>query len=364
MPPTPLPGGVLLQPRGCFVCKSTVDLILCPMCNVVEYCKAHWEDGTEEDYDALHLDICAAVHSKRGDISLIERAFDDNTLINAVASAPFLPFWRALLFHLGIMEDYYDAKKNLIRALIATHTVHAIQEASAQVIQTMNIMDGDFVCLRYFGPGLFLRMGEDNLCYDFIKFCVRTSNNSFNNVYRANGPIPLLTEEHVRYENILEPVDFFLQHDRETLLEVSATLLKIKFILELKRVQSAMPNLKARLPPEMVDKVISSMVSPAIFNHGDRHDIFQQLQIDANPVINLLEGQVSLLFNHVRESNKWMWSAIVSPHLLGYDEPLVVEEAAKDDPELAEVQWVFENQLSIWMTIPGAVDMVRYYLDH
>ncbi|MCJ1284710.1 hypothetical protein MMC26_004046 [Xylographa opegraphella] len=173
-------------------------------------------------------------------------------------------------------------------------------------------------------PGLDLRLGRDQQCYDFCKWWVTTGQREDCDWGNMDNP----------YLDI-KGADVF-----ESPLESFVDAYYINF---------GVAVILIKVPQEVLDKVRGYLVSPVV---GERKDIMNLT--DQSPLIRKLEGQVQELYSRVKKSNKHFWPALLKP-----GKHLVVQKESHSSGSVEHMQVVLQTYFDAWVETPGAIEVIK-----
>ncbi|XDG09919.1 hypothetical protein ABKA04_009534 [Annulohypoxylon sp. FPYF3050] len=163
-----LPFGLATE-SGCPVCRPNqrpqTQLLLCSGCKVVLYCGAEHQKKHRSKHKAVCTSIIksreklekeeATLRAHPGDILLPSNVFE-----NGVGR-----FWG-----LHDTRDYMRARFAAADALLQANTIKAVEKALAHFQDMLRLCRSDNLGIRDIVPGLLLRLGREQECYDFLKW--------------------------------------------------------------------------------------------------------------------------------------------------------------------------------------------------
>ncbi|KAK6386359.1 hypothetical protein LTR65_009084 [Meristemomyces frigidus] len=202
-------------------------------------------------------------------------------------------------------RDYMRARFAHVEGLLKINTFEAVRVALVHLEDMLRLCRGDNMGVRALMPALYLRLGRDQECYDFIKWWFTVSENDHYDW--GNMDLPYLD---MHGADPFEPVDRCKPFYKLAML-VSLTLLKIRLLLELRSVQNAIA-VGGKVPQEILDHVREQMVGPVLANNRDlMKDVMNGRPLA--PYITMLKSQISELYDHGKQENEHMWPALLSP---------------------------------------------------
>jgi hypothetical protein len=149
-------------------------------------------------------------------------------------------------------------------------------------------------------------------------------------------------------ENAFEPPDLFAGRFPAIAHVTSVALLKIRILFDLQALKSA-AVIGEKVPQEVLDNICNQMVGNIV---ARRQDIMEGKNLD--PLIEDLQTQVSDMYNTVKNSNKYFWSALLRPGA-----SLTARPEAYSRGSEAEMQLVLQYSYNSWAETPGAIDYIR-----
>jgi hypothetical protein len=184
----------------CPVCSSTEHLLRCQGCKVRVYCG---REHQVSDRDA-HKKACNSIKKAQHTLDLKEQELRAHP--GDFMTPPNL-FEEGVGHFWGIHETrpYMRARYALIESLLKIKTSHAVQSALNHALDMLRLCRGDNIGVRDCIPAMFLRLGKDQACYDFIKvgdilsaylsfpYVSRVAFRFFSHVSRINNPSSRLT---------------------------------------------------------------------------------------------------------------------------------------------------------------------------
>lgn len=227
-----------------------------------------------------------------------------------------------------------ECRHRLIDGLGKIRTVRAVEASLKHALHFIHLEVYCFKGLQHRIPPLFLRLGRDQGCYDYIKwFHYRGYRVDY--IKNANA-------------NALESVEYMCSSRHVS--HVSAmTLLKIKLLLDVRSLKNS-TILGTRLPLEILQNVQRYIPQSMIISNDKK--IMYLSNFDS--LLEELISQVVLLYKTVSEANKYMWRALLEAEDHRDKEP---EDYVSDHMRdiLPMVQW----SMDAWLETPGALELIR-----
>ncbi|KAI1212739.1 uncharacterized protein F4807DRAFT_348150 [Annulohypoxylon truncatum] len=316
-----IPFGLAAE-SGCPVCypnmRSQTQLLLCSGCKVVLYCGAEHQKKHRPEHKAACTSIVksraklekeeATLRAHPGDILLPGNIFE-----NGVGR-----FW-------GIIgtRDYMRARFAAADALLQINTTKAVEKALAHFQDMLRLCRSDNLGIRDIVPGLLIRLGREQECYDFLKWwAVIDDEHHYNGHYDwGDASLPYLD---IRGADAFEAVDAFASCLSLSQLVILA-LLKLRLYLDIECYDPQYMDFGSPWPPTPTDfmRPIGEIAQKRV----------GMITSSGVPEISeLLKDQYQALIGMVHKKNPFFWEALVdtsedTPSLPSMYSPGSVEEA-------------------------------------
>ena len=328
-------GELALSPSpSCAYCNASnydTALFPCNACKVVHYCDRQHQ-AVHRDY---HQEACRAIFRSQ---MLLDH--EEAKLRSGRSDWPALPnvFEREIgnFWVLARTRDYMRARNTLIEALLMVKTHAAVEAAHGHCMDMLRLSRCDKMAIREKVPGLKLRLGKEQECYDFCKWWATTNGEGECDWNDMSNPYLDFRDAQI-YE---PPLDIFgdLHHC------VAVTLIKIrllKFVRDLPNLSEAREGVRFQPATETVvaenERLISAAENQAIG-------------------IEMLEQQIEQLHEAVDDMNRYLWNGFLWPaNFLDY-EP---EPGSYDHGSVLEMRVLVQHFYDAWMETPGALDKIR-----
>ncbi|KAF4627905.1 hypothetical protein G7Y89_g10247 [Cudoniella acicularis] len=323
----------------CPVCNSKNKLSKCAGCKVVPYCSKEHQVAHHNSHKAA----CNAIQRAQKNLDREEQA------LRSHPGDMFMPtnvFEDAVGHFWGIHEtrDYMRARYALIEALLKVKQFDAVQAAFDHIMDILRLCRSDNMGVRSQAPALFLRLGKDQECYDFIKWWSTTGERD--DYDWGDMDMPYLD---LKGEDVFEPVDLYTEEFHDLGHTVAITLLKIKLLLDVKALHSS-TVIGEVIPQEVLDNIRGQLVTRTVII--EHKDIMEGK--DHAPLIEKLESQVEELFKSVNSTNKFFWPALLNPRSNLTARPSHYSPGTKEHMQLT-LQFTYDA----WAETPGAIDIIR-----
>lgn len=327
----------------CGTCKTEQDLVRCQGCQVVFYCS---RDHQTSDWPQ-HGPTCETIKKTRNKVAAEvdhlnalpdSREFREKPFENSVGH-----FW-------GIANtcDYMQARYDHVEELLKIKNRTAVQTALDHLLDMLRLNRGDNMCVQYFIPALYLRLGREQACYDFIKWW-RTSATDDNHDL-DDLDLPYLDIENA---NAFEPLQVLTMNDAGLPHRAMLCLLKWRLGWDLTALENASIAAGDKVPAELLDAIRSHMLNPAAHNNiALKRDVENGRDIDGH--LDRLEQQVNYLFNILQYFNEHYWGAVVEP-----GSHLTARPPHYSLGDVSEMQLALAQTYDAWAETPGAIEWVK-----
>ncbi|KAI0418928.1 hypothetical protein F5X98DRAFT_96240 [Xylaria grammica] len=277
---------------GCPVCypnlRPQTQLLLCSGCKVVHYCGANHQ----KKHRPRHKAACTSIIASQAKLEKEEatlRARPGNIFENGVGK-----FW-------GLVETrgYMRARFAAADALLRIDTIKAAEKGLAHFQHMLRLCRSDNQGIRDTVPGLLLRLGREQECYDFLKWwAVIDDEHHFNDV-----SLPYLD---ICGADVFEAVDAFASHLSLSQLVILA-LLKLRLYLDVESYDPKYMNIFSPWP--------SWPPPPTEFRRPIGESAQKKVRTitvsDVPDISESLKDQYQALFRMVHKKNPHFWEALV-----------------------------------------------------
>ncbi|KAE8449065.1 hypothetical protein EG329_008653 [Mollisiaceae sp. DMI_Dod_QoI] len=246
----------------------------------------------------------------------------------------------------GILDtrDYMRARYAYADALLKIESTLAVQAAFDNIRDLLRLCRGDNMGMRYVLPGIFLRLGRDQECYDFIKWwAIDRPDYDWSDM-----SLPYLD---MKDEDVFGGVALFTKEYSNLCFTVAITLIKIRLLLDLENLQNA-SILCAKMPQELLDGVRSQLVSDAIVHNPRKKDLMEGKNLTS--LIKELKSQIDDLHTAVYESNPYFWPAMLDPQ-----RHLTAEPQPYSAGSIPEMQIYLQYSYASWAETSGAIEIIE-----
>lgn len=331
-----------LQPE-CSVCKTQQGLSRCQGCQVAFYCGRDHQAGDWQQHKATCTPTKKTRNKLTSEIEILNTTpssfmFTERPFENSVGQ-----FW-------GILDtrDYMRARYAHVEALLKAKNRTAVQTALDHLLDMLRLNRSDNMGVRDIIPTLYLRLGRDQECYDFLKWwytCDPDGTYDWGNTD--------LAYLNIKNANAFEPFANFNMGCSDLSRCAMLCLLKWRLFTDLKALDNASVATSHKLPAELVNQIRSHMVSDATEkNAALMRDVANGRDISGH--VSQLERQVGTLWAKVDDMNEHYWEAVIEP-----GSHLTARPAYTSAGELSEMQLSLAQTYDTWVETPGAIEWLH-----
>lgn len=285
----------------CCVCKTEEGLSRCVGCDVVFYCgrdhqTAHW---------SKHKKACKQIKTPRNKLDAEIKALDAKAGTAKFEEKPFENsvghFW-----DIADTRSYMRVRHSYVTALLEVKSRTAVQSALDHLLDMLRLSRKDNMGVRDLIPGLYIRLDQDQECYDFLKWWL-TYPNKLDDLEDDDEPF-LSIKNADALEN---PAGFGKVH--HSLAHYGMLyLLKLRMVLNIVAIELVIKHTEAKCPPSLLENVLSHITSNTLKNNAA---VWQDIKDGEHlePHKNQVLAQVAALRRTIDDYN--------SAYLLGIVEP-------------------------------------------
>ena len=320
----------------CQVCGTRNKLLLCEGCEVVSYCCQNHRAADTKN----HTSTCEAINKARAllrreqinvrDLST-KGLLPENILDATFSSCVLLPE----------LEPCLSKRFDLVIELLKVKTHEAAESALNVTLENLRLFSDGFRLSRHV-PGLFLRLGKEQECYDFIKGWAESYIPRF-----AAKTFQALSK--VKKADPLEPLDSFTSEFELLSHAPALTLLELRLLLDVEALQNSI-LIGDKVPPEVLSNIRLHLVTTNIISNNTA----MMHSYDHGHLIHELKDQVRHLYTAVQRDNPLCWPALLRP-----EQHQAVDISARNWELGDEVAWLLPNFYDSWAETPGAIDFIR-----
>lgn len=245
----------LPQQNQCAVCKTRQKITVCSGCRVAHYCgAAHQNFGW-----AKHKPLCKAV---RGSVERVSQFQADVERVIQTSEGGYQAYFKSCP---PVADGFLQCKSILAMNYIKMGTLAGVLEGlrhclevdklcMSEIVRDVKMKTSDFI------PGLLLRLGWDQECYEYLK---EKSNGRLEAIYRCD----VQTGIPVRPAN---PENLSLAHAS------MLCVLKLRIIQDLRNLHQADIALGNKLPAEIFSEIRSYLISDATRTQPDFMELIEK----------------------------------------------------------------------------------------
>jgi hypothetical protein len=236
---------------------------------------------------------------------------------------------------------YIRARFTLAENMLKVNSELAVTATLHHLLAMLQLCPYDFMGLREVMFALYLRLGRDQDCYDFVKWWNTTGEQADYNWNNFGS--------RVKNADAFEEVDQNVQH-RASLSHMAAiTLLKIRLIIDLQTLQRARQYAGPHFPQEILDAILQYTTTSGITRHPNVLDCEDQA-----PRIRKVKWQVKQMFSLIEISNKHFWPALLAPADNLRARPQLYEYGG-----IGQMQLALQYNYNAWVETPGAIGVIE-----
>ena len=345
----------------CAYCGSGNNIYSCRGCKFIWYCGA--------DHEASHSDVhkeacdifqqsCVALKNDQllYDLDLVKQQRkqgsavpSNDSISNYCSMSESIPQDQRGRFQ-GRHQDTPFMRHRLwfINGLLKIKTYEAVHIAQENLMKYMYLCGGENIKARDLVPAVDLRLGKDQECYNFCKWCAIKGRgrqfdwNSWDHFSSSN-----LEQDS---SDVFEPVANLSIDQATPLSHMSAIiLLKIRILLTLRAVDNA-DLLPGMIPGDIFYCIRSLIVQDTIIEH--RKDLYDLRK--RRPAMKRVQQHINELYGVMSRRNKNFWPALLES---GDDGAGRLKKHSRGP--LHEVQLALRYTHDAWLETPFAIDFIR-----
>ncbi|RAK95268.1 uncharacterized protein BO80DRAFT_439513 [Aspergillus ibericus CBS 121593] len=325
-------------PSGCGICGKKDAHQVCPKCNVMPYCSP---EHRILDHPS-HGSVCHRISFYRDyywsfedDADPSEGSEEEESDSDDSGSDE---------------DDHSDGIPPPLAMMDVLADLHHVESVTAQLLHSFDIL-GNCTYLAQSKhsrvaqnvPALMLRLGKDEDCYGFVKHAADLQQDWCRKGRRCCHRFWL---QYSKTENALEPFDYTNHEFLDISHMVALTLLKVKLLLDLRKMDECAAIVGRRVPAEIL-LIIQSFVplSPILCGNEKFVRIRARRQM-----INELDRQIEDLYQRVKGVHKNLWRFLV-----GWDADEVYLWKYDEWP----FRCIMVENTSSWAETPGAIQFIE-----
>ncbi|KAM7193946.1 hypothetical protein V8F20_008216 [Naviculisporaceae sp. PSN 640] len=291
------PVSIGIKPQRCPVCSKTNNLRRCGACKVVTYCSTEHQVADRPK----HKSICNKIKRSREKLESEEASLrakpGDFTLPDDVFTNGVGRFW-------GILDtrDYMRARFQAADALIKAGTCFSLEAALDHLMDMLRLCRSDNMGVRDIIPALMMRLGQEQRCYDFLKWWATCDPNGTYDW--GDMSLPYLN---IRNADVFEPIDDFRSGGLSLPQLAILTLLKLSLGLDLEYLVRSEQEAEEGLGDDPFPRQVGSISKTWMQRPQNRRNVGE--------VMLRLKAQYAELVNLVHKANSHFWKTMVDDEL-------------------------------------------------
>ena len=260
---------------------------------------------------------------------------------------PADPFTSAVgkFWGFGVTRDYMRARYALVEAMGQIHNVEATQARLDQCMDMLRLNQSDNMGVRSTVPALMLRLNKDQECYSFIKWWAQERDSYDWDWSNA--------ELETKDADAFEDVECFSSSCPDLSHLVSLTLLKVKLLLDVMKVQRSASAVLGQSAPSAIARMVKTATpqSPLV---RENDEILDGDDMDIQELAEQLEGQIEELFDRADNANNHFWKHLTNPGDYLHSKP-----EAYSMGSMEEMAITLQLTYDAWCETPGAMDFIN-----
>ena len=328
-----------LEFRACSddFCFKDTNLLHCSACKVVLYCgREH-----QKQHRPIHKSSCKLIKDARAKYDRERAALENH---QGDAMMPTNPFESCVGHFWGVFEtrDFMRSYYDLMMATLNIRTGEAVEAALGYGLDMLRLCRGDNMDVRSMIPAIYLRLGQGQEAWDFLKWWAVVSGS-----YDWGD----VEQPYLNFHNEDAFEDYLAFGSREINLSfvVAATNLKARLALDLdglQRFKEENPSADYDAKIGWLRKYEMSNVIPGRRDIVERGD-YKNLAAD-------LHAQVRKLWDRVNTLNKHYWPALHSPESYSHAVPMAYTKGSRE-----EVMNAFRYTWYMWAECDPAFEYIK-----
>lgn len=338
-----------LEPRQCQVCHTHAGLQRCSGCKAVFYCGREHQVSHRES----HKRACTTVRKALTALAREEQKLRSRQQGGSFAGADLFEeqaghFW-------GILEtqDYMRARYAVVESTLDHFgNEDAVQSSLDHLTDILRLCRTDNLSVREIAPALYLRLGRDQECYDFLKWWATTGSQAGYDWGDMDKPYL-----DVEGADALESPEDLWTGDWPLLGHTaSVVLIKVRILLDLQHMQNATRAFEGAAPREIIDEIRGGALVSGIA--ASRKDIVLASVERTAELVGLVKGQIKMLFGVIERYNPFFWRMLLDPRSRPDRKPDSYCPGAEDEAAL-----IVMHNYEAWKETPGSIEVMRKLMD-
>jgi hypothetical protein len=220
---------------NCNVCGISSHLSKCAACKVTFYCSKEHQVSDRPSHKTACNGIKKAETSLASAEAKLRAEPGDN--FATPAGATIFEDYAGRFWGILATRPYMRARYALVEALLKIKTRAAAQAALDHILDMLRLCRSDNMGVRNLVPALYLRLGRDQECYDFVKwYATEGQRGDYDWGDMENGFLDL------KDEDAFEPTKVVAGQYAALAPSAAITLLKIRLLFDVQASRSLGPN--------------------------------------------------------------------------------------------------------------------------
>lgn len=287
----------------------------------------------------MHKKECDAIKTSYGKIAFIEREIGE--------CPPYNDNFDQTMNRIVLEEVLFSNDDNIAKELAKIKTYTAVEKALNHSVDVLRHRRINHMDLQYMVPDLFLRLGKNQECYDFVKWYATASREDTDDE-ESDDDEDIIDQSERYIENTMglnknlqrKKTDYWRDMDQPYLDITNANVLE----------------LYEKLPEEMVDKIRKELVSSNFVTN----EVIMSTG-NENTLIKNLESQLEQLYAAVKVSNKYLWPGLLKPEAYiatPVNTNLIYIDKSSYESEQRAISTI-KMCHHVWAETPGAIEMIE-----
>lgn len=239
-----------IEPRQCQICQSREGLQRCSGCKAVFYCGREHQASDRHS----HKHACTVVRKALAALSQEEQKLRSGGQQQGGLLAHEHPF-EELAGHFWAVpgtRDYMRARYAVVDATLGHfRTAEAVHASADHLADMLRLCRSDNPGARWVLPAMYLRLGRDQECYDFMKWWATTG--ALSDYDWGDMGLPFLD---VRGADVLEsPGDLWARRWIGLSHSACVALVKVRVLLDLRHMLNATRAFEGLAPRELINEI-------------------------------------------------------------------------------------------------------------
>ena len=342
----PIDYGPLPERNFCAVCRKASGVLLrCRRCKVMWYCsKEH-----QTEHYAQHSQICSTIARESRIVATEERKLRNFEGNGELPAGNLFDFFLGYFWSFPPAAEYTRARATLaaVYGEVDPPTRAAVEAQLHHNLAVVRLCQNDDMMLSELAPAMMMRLGRAQECFDFLKWWKTTGDRDRG--VRENRPILFLD---LHGADPFAPMSHRYRPGFNLAQHVSMALLRIRILLDLRRVLAAGHALAGRLPPEIVGQIrgyvpwTSIVAADRAVTRGEPDAWVGRLDRVREEAHTLCEG--------VRRANPHFFPKLLAPGNIFALQPRDYKDGSVEHAAIPMM-----CTYRAWIETPGAVEFIR-----